>query len=106
LSDAGLVTAMRAEKIRILWDYQVRLIEMHERRYLQILAAALAGGLAALASLLLERVAPITGFALAAGLFMVAAYTHFLIRGLPARLRRSMEQTVGVVERLMVKEEE
>lgn len=105
MPDPAFVAAMRAEKVRILWDYQVRQYEMHERRYLQLMAASLGGGLATLASVLLETLPRDAGLVFASVLFLAAAYFHTLIRRLPRELKAQMVELLKLVERLMLGED-
>ena len=95
-----------AVKVHVTWEFYLREIEMHERRYLAILAASFSGALASLASVLLEKVPAAPGVALTALLLLLAGYVHLLIRRLPARLQRAMAVTLTVIESLKDREDE
>jgi len=103
--DAALRAALMAEKVRTYWDFQARQLEMHERRYLQLLAVTSGAALAVLASVLLERVPAAQGMALTLLLPAVVAALEVRIARLPSKLRQASYATTVYNDKTMALEE-
>lgn len=98
-------TALRVEKLRVLLAHNAKILELHQQRLVQAFGVLLGAGAAASGSVLLDRIPPTPGLALAAAMFTGAGYAHLQVRRLPQRLKVSTLQAVEAIDRLMEEDE-
>lgn len=103
--DRRKVTDLRVERIRLAWEYTREEADVHKHRFLQLFATFLSIGLAACASVLLDKVDPLPGLPFAATMFGAAGYAHYRLVILPRWLRQSAEAAISGIEGLIRKEE-
>lgn len=88
------------QRILLGWDYTSQEVAHDRSDLLQMFIAFLSAGLAAVASVLLERVPALPGFAFAAIMFGGAAYAQRRRRVLRKWLRRSAQVAMESIETL------
>lgn len=92
---------LRLEKVRLLWQHATKEVDAHRQRYLQLFAVFVTVGLAAVATVLLERVTVVPGVALATTTFGVAGYAYARLLLLRKQLKRAFEAGLDAIDRLM-----
>lgn len=98
--------SLELEKVRLLWQHASMEVDAHRQRYLRLFAVFVTVGLAAVATVLLERVAVVPGSVLALATFGIAGYAYVRILQLPAQLLKAVRTAVDDIDRLMTDQEE
>jgi len=94
--------SLRIEHARMAWEFALKEVDLHQQRLVQLFAVLLTMGLAAVGSVVLERVPPRAGLLFAAGVFAGAGYAHYQIGRLPRRLELGLRTGQKTIENLML----
>lgn len=100
-----LLTALRLEKARAAWEFATLEHQLHEHRFVQLMALCLTLALTALASVVLEKVPALPGLWTAGAMGTGAGYAHVRLLLLPKRLRRAGSVRRRTIQRLIAARE-
>lgn len=101
MAPADPTIPLHLEQVRLLWQYASKEVDAHRQRYLQLFAVFVTVGLAAVATVLLDRVAVAPGIALAMATFVVAGYAYARTLQLQKQLKRAVDAGLADIDRLI-----
>lgn len=104
MRDLDLALLLAVERVRLVWEFNAKEVDIHRQRLLQLFITFVTLGLSTVAALLLDRAPREPAMAFAAAMFLGAAYVHVRMILLPRRLRRALDVGLDHLDSLMREE--